>query len=191
MADKSGSRLFMAVSIPQETALFLNSLQTRLKQNGIKASWTDRQAMHLTIKFLGDVSPEHIPLLKKCMEKAACNFEPFYLYTGGIGVFPSVKKARVFWSKVKGETETLERLHRSIENELFIHGFEPDKRGFHPHLTLGRTKKRVSPEKVYELMLGFKGEESDRFQVSGIHLFKSDLKPSGAVHSRLFTADFS
>lgn len=145
--------------------------------------------MHLTLKFLGDTSPGFRDMIIESLQEAITEASPFYLYAGGLGVFPSVKKPRVLWSKVKGDTEKLESLYSSVETRLASLGFEKQRKRFHPHLTIGRTKGRISSQLMFELIEQFSSLRSETFHVTGVHLFKSDLKPEGAVHTRLFTAE--
>lgn len=147
--------------------------------------------MHLTLKFLGDTCSGVEEKLMHHLQHAAAAFSPFMIFAGGLGVFPSVKKPRVLWSKVKGETENLRNLYSSIETELSLLGFQKDGKRFHPHFTIGRTKGRVSPHTIYEMIDRLSSFQSKPFQVTGVHLFKSDLEYGSAVHTRLFSAEFS
>lgn len=124
------------------------------------------------------------------MDATASSISPFTLYAGGLGVFPTVKKPRVLWSKVKGETQVLQNLLEMLETELKLVGFDREKKRFHPHLTIARVKGKVAPHTMFELIDRFISCESEEFSVYGINLFKSDLHSKGAVHTHLHTAEF-
>ncbi len=186
---ETNDRLFIAVSVSDDIKRFLTDIQDRLKQNGIRASWVHENNMHLTLKFLGSTNGEVFEQLKTRLQKAVSSSSPFYLSAGGLGVFPSVKSPKVLWSKVTGETEKLEGLHSSVEKELSTLGFQKEKKRFHPHFTIGRTKGRVNSRTVFEMIEQYSFFRSKPYQVTGLHIFKSDLKPKGAVHTRLFTAE--
>jgi len=183
-------RLFLSVSLPDHVKRHLVQLQSDLKKEGIPASWTPETNMHLTVKFLGETRTEIRDQLPRRIDAAASSISPFCLYTGGLGVFPTIKKPRVLWSKVKGETQTLQNLFDLLEAELKAVGFDREKKPFHPHVTIGRVKGQAAPQTMFELIDRFKSCESEEFHVKGIHLFKSDLHKKGAVHTLLHTAEF-
>ena len=182
-------RLFIAISVPEEVKLFLKRLQDEMKKTGIRGSWVSQPNMHLTLKFLGDTRPEVRDKVQERLETAVSSISPFVLHAGGVGVFPSVRKPRVLWSKAKGETQVLQTLYERLETRLTLSGFKKEKKPFHPHFTIGRIKNRVSSQTMFEGIDRFSSYESEPFSVTGIHLFKSDLRPEGAVHTRLFTAE--
>ncbi len=184
-------RSFIAVSLPGNVAGFLKDIQKQIKKSGIRASWSNPGTLHLTVRFLGEVSPESQPDIVRCVEACAGQFVPFALSAGGVGVFPSVKRARVIWSGLKGETDRLEKIHAVLEKELAQVGIAPSRQRFAPHLTLGRFKKPPDSGRLIKIMQDLKDLSSERFTVDRLHLFKSELLPSGAVHTKIFTAELS
>jgi len=107
-----------------------------------------------------------------------------------MGAFPKIRRPRVIWIGVESPPELL-ALQRSIEARTTRVGYPPDEREFSPHLTLGRVSRTASPSdvrKIGEILsaspIGFLGVA----RVQAVHLFKSDLQPSGAIYSKMFTA---
>lgn len=181
-------RIFIAISLPQETKAGLQSFQGKLKKTGIKASWPKPGTLHLTLKFLGDLKPDKILAVKTCMDKAVMKMPVFRLAASGIGVFPSIKSPKIIWAGVSGQTDVLDKLVNRVENSLFDNlGFKKEKKKFLPHLTVARIKKPMLPKKTIQLLQDFKMFHCKKFKVCKITIFQSELKPSGAVHKKLFS----
>lgn len=190
MTDKA-IRCFIAVSLPLDIQAWFSRIQKELKKSRLRASWSNPLQVHITLKFLGGVQAGQIPLIEKSMAQAAQQAAPFSLYGSGLGVFPSVKKPRVFWAGVRGCTDQLEILAKNLDQQLFERlGVKKEKRRFSPHLTLARLKQDIPPEKVVQLMQGFQTQESNFFEAVKIDLIESKLHSSGASHEKIYSARF-
>ena len=184
-------RAFIAVSLPEPVKFFLQNLQGELKKASVKASWPNPDALHLTLKFLGNVNIDKIDTIKACMKKAVKGISTHTLSSSGIGVFPSVKNARVIWSGIRGQTDLLEKIVIRLETFLFEDmGIKKENKRFSPHLTVARVKSPVSPKKMIRLLQEFKEFSSEDFWVSDIQLFQSELTSSGAIYKLIFSAPF-
>jgi 2'-5' RNA ligase len=189
--DNRHIRSFIAVTLPNEINDWLQDLQKQLKKSGIKASWPRPVTLHLTIKFLGNILLSDVEIIKKTMIKTVAGIPVHTIYASGIGVFPSIKKARVIWSGIKGQTDVLEGLTTRLEDTLSRDlGFKRDPRKFFPHLTLARIKQPIFPKAMDRLLQELKNIRSDDFSVSEIKLYQSELTSSGAIHKFLFSAPF-
>lgn len=181
-------RAFIAAGLPEEVKTVLQDLQGQLRKSGIKASWPSPDTMHLTLKFLGNIGMDQVEGIKRCMEKAVAGIPVHSLSASGIGVFPSVKRARVIWSGTRGQTDVLERLALELDRGLFnALGFFQETKRFFPHVTLARVKQSVPPKKMIQLLQVLAAFHSDPFSVSRIHLFQSELSSQGAVHRRMYS----
>ncbi|MGC9358536.1 MAG: RNA 2',3'-cyclic phosphodiesterase, partial [Anaerolineae bacterium] len=108
----------------------------------------------------------------------------------GLGAFPNTRNPRVIWVGVEEPTGRLALLHKAVNEALERVGFEPETRPFKPHLTLGRTRRRISRsqarligQEIDAAKIGLLTEEEAR----EIILFQSDLKPTGAEYTALKT----
>jgi 2'-5' RNA ligase len=119
------------------------------------------------------------------MADAAGDYAPLALKIGGIGFFPSIKRPRVVWAGLVGEIPNLINLHRNLEDRLAAIGFAKEKRSFKAHLTLGRMKQKTDPDAVRRALKEYLEIGDHQFVADRITLFKSVLKPSGAVYSVL------
>jgi 2'-5' RNA ligase len=185
-------RAFIAIELPPDIQDCLELISTQLKvQLGEKVvRWVPVENIHLTLKFLGDVSEKNLDVLQEIINAEAASQKKMEISIGRMGAFPKIRRPRVIWIGVESPPELL-ALQRSIEARTTRVGYPPDEREFSPHLTLGRVSRTASPSdvrKIGEILnaspVGFLGAA----WVQAVHLFKSDLQPSGAIYSKMFTA---
>ena len=170
-------RLFLAVDLPAELRSRLEGLQRELRSLLPQARWVRPEGIHLTLKFLGEVAPERVEELCRCVAEALPRLAPWEVEARGLGAFPSLQRPRVVWVGVEDPSGRLFELQRRLERGLVPLGF-PLERGFVPHLTLARVKgsARALPPRAD----GF-----GRLRVEEVVLFRSELRPEGARYSRL------
>lgn len=190
-SDANHIRAFVAISLPGQVKEVLGKIQNQLKGRGIEAAWTRPETLHLTLKFLGNIPCRDLQLFQGAMVQTADQFSPFELSVGGLGVFPGIRQARVVWAGTGGRTDILENLFKRLEESLGPLGIERETRRFSSHITLGRIKKPVAGPVWIDLIQACKDIRSPSFEVQGLDLFKSELRASSAVHTRLFQAGFA
>lgn len=189
-ASRNIIRTFVAIPIPENISLFLNKIQGQIGENWVKTSWARTSSMHLTISFIGETTKGDVEKIIQALKVTAVACAPFTLSAGGVGVFPGIKKARVIWSGVRGQIDHLEKVQITLEKNLDQAGVKVVNKRFSPHFTLGRFKERIDSRVLVDTIQNFQRYESDPFRVKLMVLFKSDLKPSGAVHTPLFEVEF-
>ena len=181
-------RAFIALPLPELVRDHLRAIRERLLPYHFPLRWVSPENVHLTLKFLGDIPHDTVPALSAAMETAGRDGVPLSLAAKGIGVFPTVKKARVVWAGLKGETDALIRFQAVLDKALAETGVPPETRPFRAHLTLARSKGRVEPESLTSAMAELAGVETDPFTADELVLFRSKLSPRGATYSRLAAA---
>lgn len=133
-------RLFIAVPIGEELRAELAAAVERLRdadpERDAAFRWTDPHGWHVTLAFLGATPPDAVPRIAEAMRSAATRTGPFRVWTGGLGAFPSPRRARVVWYRVLDPERLLESLARAARRELAIEDGAP----FRAHLTLARTR---------------------------------------------------
>ncbi|MGB9499460.1 MAG: RNA 2',3'-cyclic phosphodiesterase [Dissulfuribacterales bacterium] len=184
-SDAVKSRVFIAINLPEPVVEKLGEAQKALKAYGLKTKWTRLENIHLTLKFLGDIDKTVLIAVSEVVGAAAKGFGPIRLSAKGVGVFPGVKKARVLWTGIAGQTELLAKLHETIDTGLSGIGFLPEKRRFTGHLTIGRFKDSPHPDKLIDIMKKFKDMESVSFVADAVYIIKSELTPSGPIYTEL------
>ena len=185
-------RAFIAVEIPSEIHKAIESKTAPLRA-ALDASlvrWVPTDNVHLTLKFLGDVSPANVEMLSQMLSVEVGQHATFALKFGGLGSFPNPRRPRVIWIGIQAPAG-LEALQHGIEAAAATLGYPSEERSFSPHLTIGRVKQNVSSAGVQKIRSALEQTKVGALgtaQVSAVHLFKSDLKPSGAAYTRLFSA---
>ncbi len=182
-------RSFIAIELPEEVKAGLRRLQTELKlPEHTFVKWVATDSIHLTLKFLGNISAPKVADITSIMEQASQGVSPFQLEVTEVGAFPNLRQPRVLWVGIKGEIDKLVGWQQRIDNGLAPLGFARETRPFTPHLTLARLREGVSPgdrRDFGEMVAKTPAEVSYKFNVSSLSLMKSQLLPGGAVYSRL------
>ena len=184
-------RAFIAVEIPiavrQAVCVAISDLQ---KATGSFVRWVPMENMHLTLKFLGDISPSNVDMLTQMMRSEADLYHCFEIHLNGLGSFPNLKRPRVIYIGIQAPA-ALVALHRGIESASRRLGYESEERGFAPHLTIGRVKQNVTATEQQTIRHALEETKIDllgKARVDSVHLYKSDLKPTGSIYTRLYSA---
>jgi len=138
----------------------------------------------LTLKFLGETDDGLVPDLKAGLEEVAREYAPFSLAIEGAGAFPNLKRPRVFWVGVAGDTDVIAALAKDIDSVCAGLGFPREKRAYSPHLTVARVKDNKNLTEITKLIgeLEEDGFSAAPFEASSFSLIKSTLTPRGAVY---------
>jgi 2'-5' RNA ligase len=163
----------------------IEEAQRDLKSTHADVRWVNPEKIHLTLKFFGNIEELRIDPIFKSIEEVIRNTLPFYLKVSGVGAFPNLKNPRVIWMGLVDGREILVSFQKQIETQLEEIGFRSEDRPFQPHLTLGRMKSSRGKEELVGKMEKHREEEFGTFQVERLVLFKSDLRPTGPIHTPL------
>ena len=187
-------RAFIAVDLPPDLQERLAEVTKELKMQmgDVPVRWVPAKNMHLTLKFLGDVSLSNLNVLQDILRGEAMDREQMVISLGGVGAFPKIRHPRVVWVGVEGPPELIS-LQRGVDNQTARVGYSRERKPFLPHITLGRVSRNATPEQVRivgevlnTLNIGYVGTA----RIKGVHLYRSDLQSSGAVYSQIFSAPF-
>ena len=187
--DAGVSRLFIAVELTPAARLYAEKVLRMFKEklpSGVR--WVRPEGIHLTLKFLGNVSNDAVPIIESSMCRAAEGIYPFTVRVQGAGCFPSSRRPRVLWLGLQGELETLLTAQSRLEDSLEALGVDRETRRFRPHLTLGRVSGGLSEgwaerlEKTLQIV-GAMG--SCDLPVDGLSLMESVLGKEGAVYTQM------
>ena len=187
-------RAFIAIKLSDDLKRQIESVQADLKRQASRLggsdgiAWTRPEGIHLTLKFLGDISEAQVEPLAAMLRKAASQVERFTLEASGVGAFPNSRAPRVIWLGLHGgerDMEALRRLQTELEEGAAELDFPKETRAFTPHLTLARLRDR-RPAALLEKILAESGERVvGKCVAATVSLIKSELRPSGAVYTTL------
>ena len=178
-------RSFIAIDLHDATRQGLAAVQEQLRQSRAGVRWVKPSSIHLTLKFLGNIQAVQMEDIALAVAQEIRDHPPITLGAAGLGAFPSRRKPRVIWIGMEGEVQRLTRIQARVENALEPLGFVREKRPFRPHLTIGRVKDRRRLQSLIDVMAELKIPEFDSFDVTEIILYKSDLRPTGAIYTKL------
>jgi 2'-5' RNA ligase len=192
MSNVETVRAFVALPLSDQTHRQLGRIQQTLQRDipHRAVKWVSPEKIHLTLFFLGEIFASRVDAVKEALAVVARNAWPITVNVGGLGVFPRPSKARVLWVGMQDSAEHLALLHMAVNEALEQLGYEPDRRPFHPHLTLGRVRRktpRSEARRIGELITQTEVALVSEETFDEIVLFRSDLKPTGAVYTRLAT----
>jgi RNA 2',3'-cyclic 3'-phosphodiesterase len=151
----------------------VDSLRPRLHN----VRWTQPNTIHLTLRFIGEATPEQVERLRAPLAAAAAACPPSDVAVGGLGVFPERGAPRVLWLATALAGEVLD-LQRACEAAVVAAGATPEPKPFRSHVTLGRWRGPARRPELPAVDLGVA-------RLSTLVLFKSELAPRGAVHEPL------
>ncbi len=173
-------RTFIAVEIGDEARQTLGRQLEDLRTRFPGVRWSKPQNIHITLRFLGEISDAHIPDVAAAAREAARRSGPICLSLGAPTSFGG-RSPRVFLLNVRGEVGALVRLQSRLEEELDTRGFGREARAFKPHLTLGRRKKETVPETWRDVTLSGVTE----WEVDELIVFSSTLTPAGPIYTAM------
>ncbi len=177
-------RTFIAVKIKLNHELkdAINVLQRDLREANIK--WIDFDNMHLTFKFLGEISDENLPEIMASLEEAVSDVKNFEFLLNGIGVFPTIDNPRILWIGID-KSRDLENFNEKIQLALKLIGIRDEMRVFTPHLTIGRIRS-LNDLKITKEELNRKfGDRKQIIRCTELRLYESMLTKKGSVYNIL------
>ncbi len=185
-------RSFIAIELPPDVKNGLHRIEHKMKQGGHPGiKWANPEGVHITLKFLGNISTKQITAINKAIEETTQGFSPFLLKIASLGGFPDLRQPRILWIAINGEVEKLLELQKKLDSLLVSCSFPKEGRPFVPHLTLARIKDSVLPEERRDIGTFIKPlgiEAGISFDVQTVSLMRSQLTPKGAIYSCLFTS---
>lgn len=175
-------RAFIAIDLDQAIKSELSALVARLARTRAEVRWVKLQGMHLTLKFLGEISAESdLPRVDQALRNAVLGTPCFELVLSGTGAFPDVRRPRVLWAGVE-PNPALDALQGRLESLLEQAGFPREDRPFKPHLTLGRVKGKFGLEAALAELSRNEKKTFGSMTVTRLSLFESRLRPDGAEY---------
>ena len=177
MSDSAPLRAFLALDIGAAARQRVVDLMDRLRGDLAGVRWVRPEGIHLTLRFLGWTQDAPATRIAQALEAPARACAPAPVPLRGLGLFPERGSPRVLWLGME-LPEGMHALQRACEEAARREGFEPEERAFTPHLTLGRWKDRARRPELPAVDLG-------SAQIDRLTLYRSELRPQGAVYTAL------
>ncbi|NOX38064.1 MAG: RNA 2',3'-cyclic phosphodiesterase [Calditrichaeota bacterium] len=178
-------RTFIAIKISPELMQHCAALIDELKTLPAAVKWVKPETIHLTLKFLGNITRDQLEQVQQVVESVVRGEGAFELESAELGAFPSLDRPRVFWVGLAGNgQQQLMALQKKLESALAQIGFPEEARPFKPHLTLGRVK---SSRQLTQVIGKIKSTAFPNiaFPVKEVLIMRSELRPDGARYSVL------
>ena len=172
-------RLFIAIGISEDIKEYMIKVQKQIDDKNNKIRFANKNSIHLTLKFLGEVQPNKLEEIKNNLKKIT--MEPFSIVLDNIGVFPNESYIRVIWIGLKPEGPIIE-LQKDIDDNLEIL-FKKEK-DFKPHLTLARVKYVEDKDDFINKLKNIE-IENQKIDVDNFKLIKSTLSSEGPIYENL------
>ncbi len=178
-----GLRTFIGIFPPAEIQRTIAGIQSTFKVDNSLVRWESQNKFHITIKFLGDIAEKKLGQLKALLDAAAESISPFNITLLSVGFFPSMHSPKIVWiGSPSHEHPVLGQCFGAVEEACAEAGFKKDERAFHPHITLGRVKGKISGNLIKTIEnTTF---EPLKFPCTELLVMKSDLSPSGSTYSK-------
>lgn len=176
-------RLFTAIPVPDHIKQYAGTIRKELENTGADVKWVEEENYHLTLKFLGDVSPDTLEQIDDFLERAAVSSPSFRLRLQGMGFYPHRRRPRVVWIGIAGELEKALFLGDRVDAYLASLGFEVENRRDY-HLTMGRIRSERNIDNLVNTVLARENEiQTNFFSVREFYLMESQLTSSGPIYT--------
>jgi len=186
-------RAFIAIEIPPSIKKAALKIQDELKKFFPLVSWTEKNNLHITLKFLGEINEETARKILPLLEEESGKINVFKIKFDSLGVFPGFNQPRIIWLGSGIACQELTSLASSLEKSLEVLGIQKENRQFKAHITIGRIKSNQDFGKIREV---FKitateiGKKQLEFTAEGLTLFKSNLSSAKPSYTPLAFARF-
>ena len=163
-------RLFIAIRLSDEIKAGLSSVQSFLKNHGVRGNFTKLENLHLTLAFIGEYAdPERVLDAMRSIP-----FEPFQIRLEGFGSFGAL-----YWCGL-GESAALSAYAKRLRRALAESGIPFDRKKFSPHITLIR---RAS----FDKSRGFPGVAVPDISMKAgrVSLMRSDRAKGGMIYMEI------
>lgn len=173
-------RCFVALDLPEPVRLHLANI-TRPLRDQYAVKWVPPDQLHLTLVFAGELPDDAVDDLADIVRQV--ELPPMSLQLQQLGHFPPRGVPRVIWAGLGGDTDAVTRLHQELIDRAGHLGVEREKRGFTPHVTLGRLKNAFGALALVDAVRKL-GEQLNQkpFAPTALVLYASELRPGGPLH---------
>ncbi|NTV35566.1 MAG: RNA 2',3'-cyclic phosphodiesterase [Anaerolineaceae bacterium] len=180
------TRTFIALTIPvQDTSWIAESVRQRKTAALPKLKWVAESNLHVTLKFLGDLTTDKVRFLQDQVPAIISKYPKFEVTIGRIGAYPDQRRPKVLWLGMEAP-EALFLLQKEIDTLCLKIGVPKENRPFSAHITLARVPENCLYEdlgKISRWIIENRDFPTRKTAVESVIIFKSELKPDGPIYS--------
>jgi RNA 2',3'-cyclic 3'-phosphodiesterase len=180
-------RSFVSIDLDDPQVLAqVNSVMSTLLGIGGDLKPVERENIHVTLKFLGNVDRAKLETVKHALGKV--QFKPFSLEVKGSGAFPSLGRMNVIWVGLGEGWTNISPIFEQTEKLFSELGFQRESRAFSPHVTVARVKSPRKKDEIARFLRDLVDKSFGTFKVDRVRLKESVLFPAGPKYSTLYEA---
>ncbi len=180
-------RCFIAILVPEEIKEKAVEIQNKLRKANADVKWVEKENLHITLRFLGEIEEHLVERIKGIMEEVGGKFPSPLLSFKGVGAFPDLRRPKVIW--IGGEAPLLGELAKELEERIRNLGIPPEKE-FSFHLTLGRVRSGKNIQALVKAMQEMGEVYLGEMRADSLSLMHSILFPRGPQYSLLYQVHF-
>jgi len=178
-------RCFIAVDLASQECLDrIKDAQDKLASTGADLKLVERQNLHITLRFLGEISQTQVQKIMEQMKKVGMS--KFEVALEGMGAFPDIRRPNVVWVGITKGARELSELFRKLEPEIVKLGLPPDRRGFSAHLTIGRVRTGRNRQQLVNVISSYENRSFGSFIAESMKLERSLLLSRGPEYTVLY-----
>ncbi len=178
-------RCFISIDVDDDHILSeVTSVVSTLLGLGGDLKAVERENIHLTLKFLGNVSPSKLQQTKTALDRV--KFAPFKMEIKGAGAFPSLARMNVIWVGIEEGWTQVQQIYEQTESFLGDLGFRREARAFSPHITVARVRSGRRSDEIASVLRKLEDKSFGAFLAESVRLKQSTLLSSGPEYSTLF-----
>ena len=177
-------RAFFGIPVPDDVKTQLAAAVQRLAPQANEVTWCKRDQFHVTLAYLGEVSPAILPHVTAVAERVCAAQSAFTCEASGFGFFGTKRNPKTLWAGI-APTAEWDVLYERLWAELTKFGFKNKEPAFRPHITLGRCRESARNQAVVQAMDADEATAFGDWEVKRVTLYESRLTPHGAVYRNL------
>jgi 2'-5' RNA ligase len=177
-------RIFVGIKIDDKSKKSIDEVLNDFKKIATPVKWVKPENIHLTLKFIGEISPEKYQQIEEILTENTVSIKSFNLQISGFGKFGQGDNINIIWAGIK-RSENLDNLFTWIEESLSKIGIDKEKRKFKAHITLARNKKRFNFKPIINLIEKYSDQFVSQFQVESFQIYQSQLSNIGPTYQIL------
>lgn len=175
-------RIFIAVELDAALRESVAALRSRVNSAAASLRWLPPANLHLTLKFLGQITETRTATVVAAAREVARRARPFSITLAGMGAFPSSRRPRVVWVGVVEGSDRLVALAGDLDTALRRMRFPKEARPFQPHLTVARAKDAGPAPDLSDTLRDLGEVRVGTQTVDRLFVMQSMLNPAGAIY---------